>query len=178
MLHDLCGEDPLDVKKYEGLWEIPVTDILTLEENGLTTQYHFRSAVDYYHFLLLHFAADKPNVARCQCCGRYFIPKTKKKTLYCDSILKGSKTCKEWGPVLKHKLAVQDNEVIETIDRTKRKMYKRYERKEYSINQKPSEKDLSYFKYYEWLDQATKARDNYLEGKITKEDALKLIEAS
>lgn len=121
VLHDLCGEEPLDVKKYEGLWEIPVTDILTLEENGLTTQYHFRSAVDYYHFLLLHFAADKPNVARCQYCGRYFIPKTKKKTLYCDRILKDGKTCKEWGPVLKkHKLAVQDNEVIKTFDRTKR----------------------------------------------------------
>ena len=105
VLHDLCEKTPLEPKKYEGLWEMPVTEALLLKEDGLTTQYHFRSAVDYYHFLLLHFVVGKPNVALCQCCGRYFIPKTKKKTLYCDRVLKDNKTCKEWGPVLKHKLA-------------------------------------------------------------------------
>lgn len=176
VLHDLCQKIPLDPEKYEGLWEMSVPDVLTLEETSITTQYHFRSAVDYYHFLLLYFAASKPNVARCQCCGRYFIPRTKKKTLYCDRILKDDKTCKEWGPVLKHRKAVKDNDVIEAFDRTKRKMYKRYERAAYGINQKPSEKDLSYTEYYEWLDRATKARDEYLEGKTSKNDALKVIE--
>ena len=178
VLHDLCEKGPLDPKKYEGLWEMPVTENLTLEGDGLTTQYHFRSAVDYYHFLLLHFMADKPNVALCQCCGRYFVPKTKKKTLYCDRILKDDKTCKEWGPVLKHKLAAQRDEVIKVFDQAKRKMYKRYERKEYGINQKPSEKDLSYAEYYEWLDAATKARNEYLIGKTSKEDAMKTIETA
>lgn len=176
VLHDLCQKVSLDPEKYEGLGEMPVTDVLTLEDT-LTTRYYFRSTVDYYHFLLLHFAAGKPNVARCRCCGRYFIPKTNKKTLYCDRILKDEKTCKDWGPVLKHKKAVRDHEVIEAFDRIKRKMYKRYERAEYGINQKPSEKDLSYAEYYQWLDRATRARDDYLEGKISKEDALNLIEA-
>lgn len=97
VLYDLNRTGSLAPEKYEGLWEMPVTDVLTLEETGITTQYHFRFAVDYYHFLLLHFVADKPNVVRCQCCGRYFIPRTKKKTLYCDRILKDDKTCKEWG---------------------------------------------------------------------------------
>lgn len=175
VLHDLCQKVPLDPEKYEGLWEMPVTEVLTLEDT-LTTQYYFRSAVDYYHFLLLHFAAGKPNVARCRCCGRYFIPKTNKKTLYCDRILKDDKTCKAWGPVLKHRKAVRDYEVIETFDRIKRKMYKRYERAEYGINQKSSEKNLSYAEYYQWLDRATRARDEYLEGKISKEEALKIIE--
>lgn len=177
VLHDPCEKEPLDPKKYEDLWEMPVTENLTLEGDGLTTQYHFRSAVDYYHFLLLHFMADKPNVALCQCCGRYFVPKTKKKTLYCDRILKAGKTCKGWGPVMKHKLAAQRDEVIKAFDQAKRKMYKRYERKEYGINQKPSEKDLSYAEYYEWLDAATKARDEYLAGKISEEDAMKIIKA-
>lgn len=177
VLHDLCEKAPLEPKKYKGLWEMSVTEALLLKEDGLTTQYHFRSAEDYYHFLLLHFVAGKPNVALCQCCGRYFIPKTKKKTLYCDRVLKDDKTCKEWGPVLKHKLAAQKDEVIKAFDRAKRKMYKRYERKEYGINQKPSEKDLSYAEYYEWLDRATKARDDYLAGKISSEDAQKVIDA-
>lgn len=175
VLHDLCEKTPLEPKKYKGLWEMPVTENLTLEGDGLTTRYHFRSVVDYYHFLLLHFVASKPNVALCQCCGRYFIPKTKKRTLYCDRILKDDKTCKKWGPVLKHKLASQRDEVIKAFDQAKRKMYKRYERAESGINQKPSEKDLSYAEYYEWLDAATKARDDYLAGKISKEEVLKTL---
>lgn len=174
VLHDLGEKSPLAPEKYEGLWELPVTEILTLGD-GLSTQYHFRSAVDYYHFLLLHFVADESNVTLCQCCGRYFIPKTKKKTLYCDRILKDNKTCKEWGPILKHKLAAQRSEVIEAFDRAKRKMYKRYERAAYQINQKPSEKDLSYAEYYEWLDRATKARDDYLAGKIAEAECLQQI---
>lgn len=177
-LHGLCEKGPLDPEKYEGLWEFPVTEVLTLAGNSLTTQYHFRSAVGYYHFLLLHFVAGQPNVALCQCCGRYFIPKTKKKTLYCDRILKDKKTCKEWGPVLKHKLAAQRDEVIKAFDQAKRKMYKRYERAESGINQKPSEKDLSYAEYYEWLDAATTARDEYLEGKMGEKEVLKIINGS
>ncbi len=176
VLHDLCERVPLSPEKYTDLWELSVTENLALEGDGLTTRYYFRSAVDYYHFLFLHFVAGKPNVALCQCCGRYFNPKTKKKTLYCDRILKDGKTCKEWGPVLKHKLAAQRDEVIEAFDRAKRKMYKRYERKEYGINQKPSEKDLSYAEYYQWLDRATQARDEYLEGNISKKEALNKID--
>lgn len=32
------------------------------------------------------------------------------------------------------------------------------------------------FSYYEWLDAATKARDEYLEGKISKEETLKTLD--
>lgn len=45
---------------------------------------------------------------------------------------------------MKYRKEVKDNEVVESFDRIKWKMYKRYERAEYGINQKPSEKDLSY----------------------------------
>jgi len=62
-------------------------------------------------------------------------------------------------------------------DRTKRKMYKHYERAEYGINQKPSEKDLNYAEYYQWLGRATMARDDYLAEKISKKEALGIIEA-
>lgn len=79
------------------------------------------------------------------------------------------------GAILKHKLATQRDEVIKAFDQAKRKMYKRYERAEYGINQKPSEKDLSYAEYYEWLDRATKARDEYLVGEITAEEAMEII---
>lgn len=35
--------------------------------------------------------------------------------------------------------------------------------------------DLSYGEYYEWLEAATEARDAYLAGKLSEEEALKVI---
>ena len=175
VLHDIQTGESLISDKYDTLWEVPMRSILRWDGDGLTTQYHFRSAVDYYHFLLLQFVSGHPAVAWCHCCGRYFIPKTKKKTLYCDRILKDGKTCKEWGPVLKHRQKAAQISVVEEFDRTKRRMYKRYERAEF-LNKEPSEKDLSYEEYYQWLDRAVRARDDYLAGKLSEEDALTIIQ--
>ena len=174
VLRDMQAGEPLISDKYDTLWEVPVRSILRWDGDRLTTQYHFRSAVDYYHFLLLRFVSCHPAVAWCHCCGRYFIPKTKKKTLYCDRILKDGKTCKEWGPILKHKQKVSQISVVEEFDRAKRRMYKRYERAEF-LNKEPSEKDLSYEEYYQWLDRAVRARDDYLSGRLSTEEALKII---
>lgn len=139
--------------------------------DGLTSQYYFRSISDYYYFLLVHFISRKPNVALCECCGRYFIPATKRKTLYCD---REGKTCKELAPSLKHKLDARRRKVIEEFDRAKRRMYKRYERAG-DLGKKPSSKDLSYSEYYEWLERATDARDRYLAGEFSEEKALGII---
>ena len=175
VLHDMQAGEPLISDKYDTLWEVPMRSILRWDGDGLTTQYHFRSAVDYYHFLFLQFVSGHPAVAWCHCCGRYFIPKTKKKTLYCDRILKDGKTCKEWGPVLKHRQKAAQVSVVEEFDRAKRRMYKRYERAEF-FNKEPSEKDLSYEEYYQWLDRAARARDDYLAGKLPAEEALSIIQ--
>ena len=175
VLHDMQAGEPIVSEKYDTLWEIPARSVLRWDGDLLTTQYHFRSVVDYYHFLLLQFVTNQPSVALCHCCGRYFIPKTKKKTLYCDRILKDGKTCKEWGPVLKHRQKAAQIRVVEEFDRAKQRMYKRYERAEF-INKEPSEKDLSYGEYYQWLDRAAKARDDYLAGKLSEEEAVKAIQ--
>ena len=175
VLHDMQAGEPLISDKYDTLWEVPMRSILRWNGDRLTTQYHVRSAVDYYHFLLLQFVSGHPAVAWCHCCGRYFIPKTKKKTLYCDRILKDGKTCKEWGPVLKHRQKAAQVSVVEEFDRAKRRMYKRYERAEF-FNKEPSEKDLSYEEYYQWLDRAARARDDYLAGKLPAEEALSIIQ--
>ena len=175
VLHDMQAGEPLISDKYDTLWEVPMRSILRWNGDRLTTQYHVRSAVDYYHFLLLQFVSSYPAVAWCHCCGRYFIPKTKKKTLYCDRILKDGKTCKEWGPVLKHRQKAAQISVVEEFDRAKRRMYKRYERTEF-FNKEPSEKDLSYEEYYQWLDRAVRARDDYLAGKLPAEEALSIIQ--
>ena len=129
---------------------------------------------DYYRFLLLNFISGKPVVGLCECCGRFFVPRTGRKTLYCDRVIKDGKTCKALGPRLKHKRLAMNKRVVEAFDRARQRMYKRYERAR-DLNQNPSEKDLTLSKLYEWLDSATQARDSFLAGKMSEEEALEII---
>lgn len=142
----------------------------------LTARYFFRNLPDYYIFLLMQFLAAKPQIVRCECCGKYFVPKTNKATKYCDRILKDGKTCKDLAPSLKHKKMVLTDKVVETFDRAKRKMYRRYERNDGKIYMSP--KGITYDDFYVWNDAATEARDKYLRGELTAEEALKIIEVN
>ena len=160
-------------EKFPYLKEYYVTQMVSLGEE-LTTRYVFASESNYLAFLLIHFIMAKPRLQMCQCCGRYFIPKTKQRTLYCDRIFKDDRTCKQVAPKLKHQIAAMNHTVIQTFDRAKRRMYKRYER---ALEGKAlSEKDLTLFEYYEWLQAATRARDACLYGKLSQEEALRIID--
>lgn len=176
ILSDLRHGIPIDFeKKYDYLREVEATQLLEIRD-GLCVRYYFRSLSDYFFFLLVHFIASRPNVALCKCCGRYFIPKTKRKTLYCDREFKEGTSCKELAPALKHKLDARLKKVIDEFDRAKRRMYKRYERTK-DFGEKASNKNLSYNEYYDWLQEATYARNQYLAGKMSEADALKIIQA-
>ena len=126
VLYDMRDGIALDLdQKYRILKEVIVSQHLILGDE-LSSRYHFRSASAYYCFLLLHFIVMKPRVLLCQCCGRYFIPKTKKETLYCDRIFKRNRTCKQVAPGMKHQIEAMKQTVIDEFDRAKRRMYKRY----------------------------------------------------
>lgn len=107
-------------------------------------------------------------------CGRYFIPKTKKKTLYCDRVFKEGKTCKGIGPGpgIKHKMQTEKDSVLETYEREKNKMYKRMERVQL-FGETP--KSISADEYFTWLDKAKQVKNQYLKDEITAEDALEAI---
>ena len=173
VLYDMRDGIALDLdQKYRILKEVIVSQHLILGEE-LSSRYHFRSASAYYCFLLLHFIVMKPRVLLCQCCGRYFIPKTKKETLYCDRIFKRNRTCKQVAPGMKHQIEAMKQTVIDEFDRAKRRMYKRYSR---ALDEKtPSEKDLTLSEYYEWLNRATAARDQFVKGNLSQEEALSII---
>ena len=129
-------------------------------EGEITARYFFRNLPDYYIFLLMQFLSAKPQIVRCECCGKYFVPKTNKATKYCDRVLKDGKTCKELAPSLKHKKMVLTDKVVEAFDRAKRKMYRRYERNDGKIYMSP--KGITYDDFYVWNDTATEARDKRL----------------
>lgn len=173
ILYDLRNGSPLDTEnKYSIFKTAEFTQIQTLSKK-ITVQYRFRSLIDYYIFLMMRFIANQPSVTLCQCCGKYFIPKTKRTTLYCDRIIRNGKTCKQIAPALKHKRDAAQDSVIETFDRTKRKMYKRFERT--NDSSKATANSLTLTQYYDWLSRAEQARKAYLAGKIAAEEALGII---
>lgn len=140
------------------------------------TQYFFRSLTNYYHFILLRFLDSNPNIAWCNCCGKFFYPATKKVTLYCDRIIENGKTCKQIGPTLKRKSIAKNDSVLTAYERTYQKMYKRYERS--SDSPHPLSKGLTQLGFFEWSDRATEAKKRYLNGEISEEEALKEIEVN
>lgn len=173
ILYDLRSGTSLDMEqKYSIFKTAEFTQIQTFDKR-ITAQYRFRSLIDYCIFLMMQFVENHPNVAICQCCGKCFIPKTKRTTLYCDRIIRNNKTCKQIAPALKHKRDAARDSVIQTFDRTKRKMYKRFERTNDFSN--ATANSLSLTQYYDWLGKAEQARKAYLAGKISAEEALGII---
>lgn len=172
----LCEPEPespweLDLRK-DIIPQSTATAFFTLGDT-LDVQYLFRSTEQYYVFLLQHFCLSNPKIARCQHCGRYFIPKTRKKTLYCDRIVRDGKTCKQIAPYLTYKRKVASNKIISEFLLIKRRLASRVGR---ALNdKKPSVVDMTYEQYREWLTVAANARDRYLAGELTEEEAMNII---
>ncbi len=173
-LQRLCEKKEFSIAKdFPMLDGIEAVQILSMDK-ALRSEYYFRSPCNYYCYLFLVYLNKKPNVARCQCCGDFFIPKTKKATLYCDRVIKNGKTCKQIAPHLKRKVNAESDGVLKIYERTKQKMYKRYERASCSLEPLPH--GLSWQEYEQWLYNARDAKDKYVLGEITAEEALEIIE--
>ena len=150
------------------------------ELNGLKPElikmYFFQSYAEYYSFLLINFAQMKKKVRVCQCCGKFFILKTKRITLYCDRvILLNGRTCKQVAPKLMQKYLKSKDAVLDEYERAKNRNYKRVERFENKMSDKPHGKDLSFSKYDSWMHRMSSAKTIYLQEKLNADEFLKLI---
>lgn len=173
VLATLSEDHPIDLEgDHFMLFQSKAIVCFTLNDT-LTTEYQFRSEEQYYIFLLQHFVLLNPKVTVCRYCGRYFIPKTKKKTLYCDRIVRDGKTCKQIAPHLNRKERAATDRVIATYLRTKDMLLHRLGRMD--CNKKSSPIDLTLEEYFQWLEKATAARDCYIAGKISAEEAIRII---
>ena len=171
LLDALCTGNPITQEPvYRLLHHMKIPAVFSL---GTEPQLLFRAFDRYYIFLLQQFVAAQYRVAKCQYCGSYFIPKTKRKTLYCDREIRDGKTCKQIAPYENHKRLAAANKVIAEFDRVKGLLFRRVERAD--CGKKTSPIDLNYEEYYRWLEAATDARDRFLAGEIAEEEALRII---
>ena len=142
-------------------------------EDTVEEEYQFRNEKQYFIFLLQQYILSNPNLVSCQFCGRYFIPKTRKLTKYCDRIIRNNKTCKRIAPGLKKRERDAAHKVTSEYMRVKDMLLHRKDRA--CEDKKSSVIDLSDGEYVQWLADATDARDRYLAGKLTEEEAMAII---
>ena len=165
-LNQLSQESQVEIRS-------PAATYFTVKPFGKPATYIFRSEAQYYYFLLQHLLESKIRILKCQFCGRYFAPRTKHKTLYCDRVIRDGKTCKEIAPYLKRKEKIAANKVLSLFEQAKGTMYQRFYRADDDKGQ--SVVDMTYDQYDDWLNSATKARDRYLAGELTEEEAMAII---
>ena len=143
------------------------------EDNfGLTKCYVFDSAENYLNYLLLNLIQLNPNICLCQNCGELFVAKTKKKTLYCDGIQSDSKKrCSEIGP--KKRAELQSTLFgFEDYDKAVERNYQRAKRtEEYYVK----DKQLEWDEYFDWLEKAQRAKQQWLNEEITDDEFLNIV---
>lgn len=127
--------------------------------------------------LSLYFQQSRQRIVRCECCWNYFVPKTKKETLYCDRVIDGDR-CKDIGPLLKRKANAERDAALHTYDRLRRRMAERTERYE---NAAPEERGglivMSGKQYDAWQRMAHQARNDYLHDNLTAQEFIKKIDS-
>ena len=170
--HTYTVLNQLSEKTQAGVRNLSAT-YFTVMTYGKPNTYVFRSEAQYYYFLLQRLLESKVRICKCQFCGLFFVPRTKHKTLYCDRVVRNGKTCKEIAPYLKRKERIEANKVLLLFEHAKDTMFRRFERT--GSDKAQSVVDLTYDQYIDWLNSATDARNRYLAGKLTEEDAMAII---
>lgn len=126
--------------------------------------------------LALYFHQDKQRIARCDYCWRYFIPKTRKETHYCDRETDGF-PCKQRGSRFKRNLDAEQDEALLACKRLRDRMYARLLRyTDAHPNNRKNLISMDYDQYDSWSENARLARIDYLDGKLTAEEFLRKID--
>lgn len=128
--------------------------------------------------LALYFRQEEQRIARCDYCWRYFIPKTKKATRYCDRVTDGQ-SCKQRGANLARLETAAQDEALLICKKLRDRMYARLLRWQ---DAPPSERDklipMDYGQYEAWSENARLARMEYLRGNLTAEEFLRRIDTT
>lgn len=145
---------------------LKVDTALCLDENNKGfTLYHFPDIESYVMYICQRFIEYDFPLCKCEYCNKYFIPKKRGVAKYCSRIDANGKTCKTLGAKAKHKENVNSDIVLKSYERTRDKLYKRLERLEISVSE-----------YDAWFDEANKAKSDYQDGKISADEAIKIIQ--
>ena len=162
-----------DFFRREYLCEFVNYDLFT-NDPKLSQVFFFNNYSDYYIFLFLQFAAQQKRALECPCCGKFFVPKSNRKELYCDRIIYNGKTCKQIAPKLLRKVNQMNDPVLKEYELAKNRNYKRVERHE-NADESSNVMRLTFNEYKAWLDKASGMKKLFLQGRVSEEEFKRVI---
>lgn len=117
---------------------------------------------------ILNLVQNNIPIAICKNCGNYFIPSSKKNTLYCDNIFENGKTCQEIGAMITYNEKLKKDEITSLYRKT-------LSAKKMLANRNP---DIPMYleKYEQWKKEANEFRQKIKKGKKTEEEFKQWIE--
>lgn len=132
---------------------------------------------DMYLYELLEVIKQGINLGKCWYCGNFFIPKTKKKTLFCDRVNENGRSCKQKGSKIKFNAEKENDMYLKEYQKIYNRYYARAERFTYADISSPKKVMVfSIMDFQEWSLSASDVRKKYLSGEISGEEMIKKIE--
>lgn len=141
-----------------------------------THAYRFTDLQNYVQFIFMNMMQYNSNFCKCNYCYRFFIPKTKKFTRFCDRVNPESgKTCKEIAPTVYRNDDISSNKILKQYDLASRRNYMRMCRAEERLSESCSGKDIDPQTYFDWRDRALKAMRLWKDKQISDEEFLNIV---
>ena len=141
-----------------------------------TRAYRFTDIENYAQFIFLNMMQYNYNFCKCNYCYRFFIPKTKKLTRFCDRIdTKSGKTCKETAPAVYRNDDISSNKILKQYDLAVRRNYMRMCRSEKRILGESSGRDIDQQIYFEWHDRVLKAMRLWRQKQVSDDELLRAV---
>lgn len=178
ILNKLCYEELINpdrkiVPMYSDKIEFDIELKRIYENKKLNNIYKIKSIEDYYFAIIQAYIISNPMIAQCKYCDRYFVPKTKKVTLYCDRVTSNGKTCKVLGARQAFKDNIDGDPILKLFYSEKHRLQSYYSRCMLSAG--------SYITaYYGWINEIEPLIEQYkageIDGEIVKNKILELSE--
>lgn len=117
---------------------------------------------------ILELIKNNTPIYICKNCGKYFIPSSKKNTLYCNNVFEHNRTCQEIGAINTYNEKLKKDEVNSLYRKT-------LSAKKMLANRNP---DIPMYleKYEQWKKEANEFKKDIKQGKRTEDEFKKWIE--
>lgn len=116
---------------------------------------------------ILELIKNNTPIYICKNCGKYFIPSSKKNTLYCNNVFEHNRTCQEIGAINTYNEKLKKDEVNSLYRKT-------LSAKKMLANRNP---DIPMYleKYEQWKKEANEFKKDIKQGKRTEDEFKKWI---
>lgn len=132
------------------------------DEPSLSFSFNCHAIESACFISILELIKNNTPIYICKNCGNYFIPSSKKNTLYCNNIYEHEKTCQEIGAMITYNEKLKKDEINSLYRKT-------LSAKKMLANRNP---DIPIYleKYEKWKEEANKFKRAIKEGKKTEEE--------